>query len=76
MEDFNTMIEELKAEAVKVTDKEELFDMGMVSGMLKIVYEFKDLGDKPSLEAIEDMMKKQSAEILKKAIGYMYGINL
>lgn len=73
MEDFNDLLKELKAKAVKIPDKEELFDMGVAGGQLKIIYAIRDLGVNPSNEAIEDMIEKQSIEITTLALSYMMG---
>lgn len=73
---FEYAIEEIKAEAVKNAEGGELFDVGVASGQLMVIYAFKELGKNPSREAIEDMVKKQCIQVLDKSFGYMNGISL
>lgn len=73
---FEYAIEKIKAEAVRDAEGGELFDMGVASGQLMVIYAFNELGKNPSREAIEDMMNKQCIQVLDKSFGYMNGISL
>ncbi len=72
-------VEELKAmasDAFKENgDLGEHFEMCRIIGQLEMIYAIKDLGDSPSMEAVQTVMSRFSHDIMFTAIKYMLGFN-
>jgi len=69
--------ESMRSAAIGAFDEDEvnsieLFDMGVASGQLDVMYAIRHLGTNPSSEALETVLANFDRKIRAVALGYLF----